>query len=78
MNTRDMLLHALWGVVLLLIGLVLTGMLESSRQLSIEFSSFKYHVAQEYTPKQDLQRLETKIDKLNDTLVQIYKEDLRK
>lgn len=64
MPTKDLILHAMWGVILLLFSFILTNISSSISELSKEFYSFRYTVSSSYTQKDDILRIEDKVDKL--------------
>lgn len=73
MQVKDLILHALWGITLLLVSFILANISNSISDLSKEFCSFRYTVSTTYAQKDDVLRLEGKVDKLYNFIYEIYR-----
>ena len=81
MNIKDIIMYGLWASLVAVISFTITSFSHTieKNQLNIlacqqDISAFKFEVAANYSKKDDLLRMEAKIDKLNDLLRQIYME----
>lgn len=73
MQVKDLILHALWGITLLLVSFILANISNSISDLSKEFYSFRYTVSTTYAQKDDVLRVEGKVDKLYNFIYEIYR-----
>lgn len=85
MSIKDVIMYGLWISLVAVISFTVTSFSHTieKNQLNIatcqqDISSFKFEVAANYAKKDDLLRLESKIDKLYDLLRQIYMEGTKK
>lgn len=82
MNIKDIIMYGLWAALVAVISFTITSFSHAieKNQSNIltcqqDVSAFKFEVAANYSKKDDLLRMEAKIDKLNDLLRQIYMEE---
>lgn len=74
MLTKETVLHATWGLLLLAMGYIFNDTTKHLERVSNDLEDLKIVVASDCVRKADLNRFESKLDHMNDMLFSLVKD----